>query len=321
MKKILLLVLSISSFSISAQTDLILNLNFKFENQPFAYNSVYNSTSQGGAVVEFDRIQFYMSSINIAYDGGQTLTLTNEYVLTHANVSQYPLGSYFINNIEEINFDMGVDYAANHGNSSNWPNGHPLSPQTPLMDWGWPSGYFFIVIDGRIDDDNDGIANKVFQLRALGDQMLTAVNVSPNVNVDNNNTYINLDVNIDGWIEDLDLSTIGIDHSSSANNLAVCNNTNTYNVFSQSALTSVTEHIIPSYITIDYTMKYAPVLNYKFQEESDLMVTDIKGKLVINDKVKQEGNYFINKELKSGIYIATFSNRKETISKKFYVQR
>ena len=51
------------------------------------------------------------------------------------------------------------------------------------------------------------------------------------------------------------------------------------------------------------------------------MVTDIQGKLVINDKVKQEGNYFINKELKSGVYIATFSNRKETISKKFYVQR
>ena len=27
--------------------------------------------------------------------------------------------------------------------------------------WSWPSGYFFFIIDGKVDDDRDGVPNKI----------------------------------------------------------------------------------------------------------------------------------------------------------------
>ena len=64
------------------------------------------------------------------------------------------------------------------------------------MDWGWPSGYFFVVTNGLNDADNDNIPETPFELHALGDQMLShidPINISP---VNSNDTiYINLKVN------------------------------------------------------------------------------------------------------------------------------
>ena len=39
---------------------------------------------------------------------------------------------------------------------------HPLGPKTPPMDWGWPSGYFFLVLDDKVDNTGDGTPNKLF---------------------------------------------------------------------------------------------------------------------------------------------------------------
>ena len=320
MKKIISsILLSFICLFASAQNDVNLILNHQFEGTPFTYNDVYSD--ENGNAVSFERIQLYMSSIEITHDNGQITDLNDLYVLTYGHVSNYSLGNYNISNVENITFDMGVDYNANSGNSSNWPSTHPLSPKSPLMDWGWPSGYFFIVLDGKVDDNGDGVPNKMFQLRSLGNQMLR--NISVDVNSTNNGTVdINLDVNIDGWIKNLNLSTVGFDHGSGLNNQTVCNNTNTYNVFSQN-VTSINSVNTKHYISIDYTMSYAPILNYKLEKtKTNLQITDINGKVVIDEKnIGFEGSYFIKKELKSGVYIAIFINNKEIITEKFVVQR
>jgi len=189
------------------------------------------------------------------------------------------------------------------------------------MDWGWPSGYFFIVLDGKIDDNGDGVPNKMFQLRSLGDQMLR--NVDVDVNSSNNGTVdINLDVNVEGWIKNLNLATVGFDHSSSSNNTTVCNNTNTYNVFGNH-INSIGEINTKHYISVDYSMTYAPILNYTLEKTNNkLLITDINGKVIVEENnIGFEGSYFIKQELKSGIYFAIFTNNKETITEKFVVQR
>ena len=82
---------------------------------------------------------------------------------------------YNISSVESISFDVGVDVVANGGNTTDYSAQHPLGPKSPPMDWGWPSGYFFVVTNGFTDADNDNIPETNFQLHALGNGMLTPI--------------------------------------------------------------------------------------------------------------------------------------------------
>jgi len=267
-----------------------------------------------------------MSTLDIIHDGGQTTPLTDLYVLTRGNVSNYSLGNYNVDSIEGFNFDLGVDSAANHGNTANFSSTHPLGPQTPKMDWDWPSGYFFLLLDGKVDNNGDGTPEKLFQMRAIGDMMLKNVDLVLTSNPVANIIDITLNVHIDKWIKNIDVAIAGVDHSSSASNQTMTSNTNTFQVFEpyQPPTTGISPTRAPSYITSDYSMPYAPVLNYSLSNKTSysLLITDINGKQVIFEKqIGFEGNYFILKELKSGMYFATFSCNSEAITHKFIVRR
>ena len=310
--------------ALKAQTDIDLLLNHKYNGTPFSYTDIYSDNQ--GRSVSISRLQYYLSSINITHDGGQNTSLTGTYVLTRGNVSTYSLGSYPFSSVEAIQFDLGVDYNANHGNTSNYPSSHPLGPQTPLMDWSWPAGYFFLVIEGMVDEDNDGLPEKPWSAQALGDIMLQ--NVSPISVIGNQSTSkitIPLDVHIDRWLTSVDLANIGIDHSSSAGNQQICSNTITYNVFSAAQSTVSINNNSSDYISIDYTMPYAPVINYKLDGSNryyDLTITDMQGREIVFEKdLNFEGNYFVKQELKTGVYFATFTSDSFLLTEKFSVKR
>ncbi len=299
-------------------------LNHQFDGVAFVYNDVYADDS--GRAIRFDRVQYYMSSLEIIHDGGQTTTLTDVYVLTNGNVSNYSLGNYNVNNIEGFNFNLGVDSVANHGNTSNYSTLHPLGPQTPKMDWDWPAGYFFLLLDGKVDNDGDGTPEKTFQMRAIGDMMLKEVDLTVSSTPTTGVINITLNVHVDKWIKNIDVAAVGIDHSSSLTNQSMCENTNTNQVFEpyQEPSTGISLPKKTSYITSDYSMTYAPVLNYSlsYKESYSLLITDINGKRIIEEEqIGFEGNYFILKELKSGVYFATFLCNSEVITHKFIVQR
>ena len=313
----------LSSTFCYSQVDINLILNHQFNGQPFLYSQDYQD--ENGNTINISRLQYYVSSIEIIHNSGVNSPLSDVYVLANGNVSNYYLGNFNINNVEKLEFDLGVDYDANHGNSSNYSSQHPLGPQSPLMAWGWPAGYFFLVIDGTIDDNNDGIPNKSFQLRALGDNMLQDVGYLTNTYNQNNNTInLILDVNINSWLSGIDLINAGIDHSGSANNLLMCNNTTTNQVFQPSNLTSLSDKIEIIDITTDYNFKYAPTINYSLNKNSEfnLKIINSNGLLVLeSDNVGFEGNYFVRKELQSGFYFAIFYNQTHSYKHKFIVTR
>ena len=175
MKKLVLfcLILLLAD-TIHSQTSISLKLNHLFSGSPLVLNQEYEDSQE--RLVKLSRVRYYLSSIKITHNGGQITPLTNVYVLGEGNVSNYTIeGDYDINSVEKIQFDLGVDYEANHGNTSNYDSQHPLGPKTPLMDWGWPSGYFFLVLHGSVDDNNDGSPNKLFQIESFGDELLKTV--------------------------------------------------------------------------------------------------------------------------------------------------
>lgn len=320
-RNLILLFFFLNSTVCLSQVDLNLILNHKFNGDPFLYSQNYQD--ENGNAINISRLQYYISSIEITHDSGINTPLSSVYVLANGNVTNYFLGQYSIYNIEKLEFDLGVDYDANHGNSSNYSSQHPLGPQSPLMDWGWPAGYFFLVIDGTIDDNGDGVPNKAFQLRSLGDIMLQDVNYLTNSYESINNIInLSLDVNIDRWLNGIDLINAGIDHSSSTTNLNMCNNTVTNQVFEGNDLSSLDSQQNLIDITTDYNVSYSPTINYKLNNNIDftLSIYNSSGQIVLQSQnIGFEGNYFIRKELKSGVYFAFFNGGKYTYKHKFII--
>ena len=88
-----------------------------------------NYQDENGNIININRLQYYISSIDLTNNTGSTIPLIDTYVLANANVSNYFLGSHNISSVSKIEFDLGVDYTANHGNSNNYPSNHPLGSQ------------------------------------------------------------------------------------------------------------------------------------------------------------------------------------------------
>lgn len=322
MKKTVIALFAISFFlSFSAQKEIVLRINHALNGNPFKYNENFNIS---GNTNYFTRLQYYLSGIVINHDGSQSTLLSNVYVLANGHVTNYPLGNFSFNQIESISFDLGVDQIANSGNTVNYPSQHPLGPQSPPMDWGWPSGYFFVVSNGYTDSNNDGNPNAPFSLQALGNQMLTPIDpiiVTPTSS--NDTIYIDLIANADKFLSGLDLDAIGTDHSNSPNNLAMCNNAQNMNVFEAGNLSlSLRNNQFKNFVHVDYTLAFAPTFNYHFHSSSNVTIDvyNIDGKHILHQtNLPHEGSYFPLKEFVSGIYILCLNNGKEKISQKFTI--
>lgn len=326
MKKRLLLACTLAlgaTGSSFAQVDVNLNLEHKFGTYDFAYGTTY---ILNGTAIEFTRVQYYLSGFELTHDGGQTTALPEAYVLGSGNMSSYSLGQANVTTVEGLDFDLGVDYARNHMGTSNWPAQHPLSSQSPTMDWDWPSGYFFFTISGKVDNTGDGVPNAGFDLHGIGDALLTDVAGFTGLNATAGpSVELSLYVNIADWMLNMDLLSIGFNHDAGIGNTTVASNTNTETVFTLDAFAGIESvEVKESNIYADYTVAYAPTIYYDLTTTNnvDISVIDMSGRVVLEDKDQNfEGNYFIRKELLTGSYLIVFSNGDVEESYKFVVQK
>lgn len=136
-------------------------------------NGVYEQEATG-QVFNITRCQYFISEIQLVHDGGQTIDLTDLYLLVNANQTDYDLGEHEnITNLEAINFNIGVPEDMNHGDPSIWPVTHPLGLSTPSMHWGWAAGYRFIALEGQTNPISNGTTT--FQFHAVADKYYTPV--------------------------------------------------------------------------------------------------------------------------------------------------
>ena len=164
MKSIVLALCTIICITSSAQKNIVLRLNHYLNQSTFQYNQNFETD---GIINKYTRLQYYLSGFELFHDGGQLTVLNNTYVLASGHITNYYLGNFPVSSLESISFDVGVDQIANSGNTTNYPASHPLGPKSPPMDWGWPSGYFFVVTNGFTDSNNDNNPDTRFELQAL----------------------------------------------------------------------------------------------------------------------------------------------------------
>ena len=312
----LLIVLSI--FSVKAQQNVFLTIKPTYNGQPLDMTQSY--THQGQNLL-FDHFDYYLSGIKLTHDGGQVLDLENQVFLIEPTSFTIYLGFLNVTVIEQISAFVGVPSNLNTSSGTDaiditqYPSNHPLSFQEPSMYWGWTSGYMHMIIGGNVDENADGSFETLFELHNLGDanyRGFTLPVIQTQTASDQVDIYLNCQV--DQWVKDITLSTVGVSHGTSGLNLEIMKNVETEPVFVQ-ALTAGVSHNPERRGEVKLTTnEFSSTVTWIGLENIDqLELIDLSGKTVISDKVSWvKGNYtFINPG--SGIFFVRLLDQNQAL--------
>lgn len=322
-KSLLFLLLLCCNWSLFAQTNLELNIQHKFGKSTYVPGQPY--VDENNRVILINRIQYYLSNIELIHDGNQSSLINGRYFLMAGETSSYNLGTVAANiqELESLNIDLGIASSANASNPTDYNTGHPLA-ETDMYSNDQQS-YIFLTIEGMVDTNGDQVPDKSFSLRATGDQLLRNFTIEANASNDNNIVKINLVANIASWLKGIDLELVGDQENDGIDNEQLCNNTNDNNVFYNVSTTNVTTLVSPqNHIYIDSRLAIAPTIHYKFYtlEQLDITITNISGTYFIQRfNLAPEGDFYMSDDLASGIYIVIFTTPKGVRQCKRFVIR
>lgn len=194
-----------------------------------------------GKSINISRAQFYVSEISVLGTDGLWVPLTNTHLLVngdHPN-AEYNTGSWPVSGITKVKMHIGVDPAFNHLDPSSYPAGSPLANQNPTMHWGWTAGYRFVVMEGQVDNDNDGVPETGFAYHCLDDALYTEVEYDCVTSAVGGKISLIIKTDLAGAFLDYSLNENLIQHGSGPENQRMMNNFKS--IFSQFAVLSQQE--------------------------------------------------------------------------------
>ncbi|MFN5678694.1 MAG: MbnP family protein [Flavobacteriia bacterium] len=244
--RILLFTLLFSSSLTWGQKNIFLHIDPLFGSQPFALNQTF--TGNDGVAVSIEHFNYYLSDVKIFHDNGQqTNLLTDIWLITPTQNTLY-LGYFAIQQIDSINFTIGVPKRYNTQTGalaqdiSTYPEIHPLSFQSPSMYWGWSFGYMHMIAGGKADSNNDGVPNAYFELHNLGNNNQQSVTLPAIQTTSGNQIDLHYNCHVDRWFNQMPLSSVGVLHGETGLNLSVMQNVNTQDVFALNPAATIQEN-------------------------------------------------------------------------------
>jgi hypothetical protein len=161
-----------------------------------------------------------------------------------------------------------------------------------------------MIVGGLADSNMDGIADYNFELHNVGDANYADVFlpvVQTNTLIDQIDIYVNC--NIDVWLKDIPIGSVGILHGSNGYNMEVMKNVEMEAVFTQPAtadlpiLESNVGHLFFSSSAETIQIEWEFVNGAAYYE-----LSDITGKIIQSSEVEQISGKTSFGNLKSGIY-------------------
>lgn len=274
----ILLFLLINICHLNSQKDVYLKINQKLDDDLFQFEKLTKNNKNQSYFIK--RIDYYLSDIALHHDNGIITKAQNVYVLVNKNQEvNVLLGKYFIENLDSITFNIGIDYETNHADPAQYPSNHPLAPKDPDMHWGWAAGYKFVVIEGQNGPD----MIYEFQIHAFGDHLLTKVAVPVKGKSTSEKLSIELDANYQNAMNNMDLNKIVIVHGSNKDVIQLMKNFQT-TIFKETSVLSGTDNYALNKIKIYPN----PVSNGTFSIALDptqvnnctLVIKDIMGRVI-----------------------------------------
>ena len=218
-----------------AQKNVFLNLQPVFGNQTFVLNQTF--IGNDAIAVELEHFNYYLSDVILFHDDGQQTNLPSDIWLVTPTQHSLYLGYLNVNQIDSINFTVGVPKRYNTQDGalaqdiSTYPETHPLSFQSPSMYWGWSFGYMHMIAGGKADSNNDNIPNAYFELHNLGNNNQQSVTINTIQTNNGNQIDLNYICHVDRWLNQMPLASVGVLHGETGLNQQILQNVNSQNVF------------------------------------------------------------------------------------------
>ncbi len=183
-------------------------------------------TIWNGKKVKLTRAEFYISEVEMLLPDNAVLPLTDRYILVNAEnpAAEHDLGAWEVDGIQGLTLHIGVPQSVNHNDPAAWPSDHPLAPQNPSMHWGWSAGYRFMAIEGKVDNNNDGVPETDFEFHNLGDALYRAVELTGMAEADNGVLDLHLTLDYAKLFENMPMGGSLIQHGSNATNQKMIDN-------------------------------------------------------------------------------------------------
>ncbi len=314
-----LILLVISTSTIYAQKNIFLEIAPVFQNANLQMN--VNYTGWDGKTFKLDHFDYYLSGIQITHDGGMITVIDSVFIVEPQNHTLL-VGNYPINQIEKLNFMVGVPKPLNTQNGATaidislYPEIHPLSFQTPSMYWGWQAGYMHMIIGGYADGNGDGNLEAYFELHNLGNnnqQLVEMLNIVQ-TNSANDQIDVYLTCHVDRWINNIPLSTVGILHDQVGINATILDNVVTETVFSQLSTAQLSSNKTNK---TAYFVNHSDEIEFIWQSISNLdkiLVIDMNGKIVTSINTQETSGSIRINSIPTGVYtVSLFDNQSNLI--------
>lgn len=302
----------LSSCFLFAQQNVELVINHGIDNQTLEFEST-QATNSSGVTYDVNRLEYYLGSIVLTHDGGQETALADDfYILVNAadGISTIDLGNHDIENIEALNFAIGITEGHNHDDPAAWPNDHPLAPQDPSMHWGWAAGYRFIAYHGTIYDAQ-GEASNIFEYHAVGDELRKEVALEATGEMIDDILTITLDTDYNPIMQDIDIIGNNIIHGGGALMGKMMKNMKDFGVFTPKAISTDISEINKDYQLTNYPNPFSEstVISYEFPnvEQLSMRITDVNGRTIVEqNNLASKAQLELNNQLNAGVYYCSF---------------
>ena len=282
------------------QKGVFLNLNPVFLGVPLELGITYTHPSDQSFSIDY--LNYYVSDVIITHDGGQEFTaMPSVHLATMEDYTLF-LGNYDVQNVEHIEFTLGVPERFNTQDGaeaidiSSYPENHPLSFQDPGMYWGWAFGYMHVVTAGM----------PFFELHNVGPQLAKQVSLDV-IPTETSSTQIDIELfcNVDRWFNSIEFSTMLVSHGAAPENVQMMSNLLTDEVFSVSA-----QAIIPEYINtqsfVYHNSEGLNVANIPSQAKL-LKVSDQLGRLIQSQAISGTSVLSLDIEQKGVVFVSLFN--------------
>ncbi len=173
-----------------------------------------------GTTVAFNRIQFYVSQLELIRSDSTGVLIEDQYFLYGPDANTFNVGEVSTDEISLVRFNVGIDPAANNISETDfasYPSDSPLAAKNPSMHWNWNSGYKFFVLEGLTDSDGDGTPETDFVFHIGSDPFLRQVILNAPSIASNTQAVISVSLQLDEVLSNVDMATEFDTHT--ANNI------------------------------------------------------------------------------------------------------
>jgi hypothetical protein len=282
----LFLFLLILGPSLLAQKSVFVNINPVFNEDPLQMGVELQHNN--GEIYALDHFDYYVSDVLLTHDGGQLTTVQQAVYLVEPDNHVLYLGLVNVENIEEIEFTVGVPNRFNTqqgieaADISTYPESHPLSFQLPSMYWGWSFGYMPMIIGG-----SEGAS--YFELHSVGPTLQRQVVLSViQTNVSASQINLELQCHVDRWVNGIELLTIGAAHGALPSNITAVDNVLTESVFTVSPMAGLIEFSSTS--TIFFSEGQLNYINIPARVK-EICVYDQLGRILLSEAVDNQDSF------------------------------